>query len=472
MSTHNFYDKCININNIKNAIRYVKTKYRINKKDEYVISEVKKSFRRYGKIDNNLCKITQRAIYQILEPEVSKFHIETCSGFKKDFQMKRSLSMIASSLLLAKNIFIIKVNLTNFNKTILLENLLKAVANITGDKLILKVLKYLILNYQVDEDLLNIIYDCYYLQIDNWTLTNISFEDDRHYMRDFEKHKDNYKEWRISRGKKPRARYFRFGHDFLFLCRSRSEQLWIIDELEKFFNNFNYCIKNDITINVNQLSIVGFFFKVTKKDRKYINIYIDKQYQVKFEHELKQFHCKSQENVMKFLIWFLDILAYYDIANNIETLLRKVGMRLFFCARHSSNFYKIDDLVKYKYKNKNEIIIDIYLLRKYMKMSYQYYLKKPIWMAEREKLKTWNLGFYSLSKLYGFALFSNQQGKDFVNGMYLNINHMNVHHIKAKKNGGNDELSNLILTSVENHKLIHSKNSVTNIKIGKLRKLV
>jgi len=59
------------------------------------------------------------------------------------------------------------------------------------------------------------------------------------------------------------------------------------------------------------------------------------------------------------------------------------------------------------------------------------------------------------------SLYAGQQGKCYVTGEPLIIGDIEVHHIKPKSQGGDDEYKNLCLVCVDVHKLIHATQKET-----------
>jgi hypothetical protein len=52
--------------------------------------------------------------------------------------------------------------------------------------------------------------------------------------------------------------------------------------------------------------------------------------------------------------------------------------------------------------------------------------------------------------------YSAQKGKDYVTSDFLPVHNVHCHHIIPKHNGGKDKFNNLVIVSLETHKLIHT----------------
>lgn len=71
------------------------------------------------------------------------------------------------------------------------------------------------------------------------------------------------------------------------------------------------------------------------------------------------------------------------------------------------------------------------------------------------------------------SLYVGQDGKCFVTGDYLNIGNMHAHHIKPRKDGGDDSYKNLIFVTDAVHRLIHAtKQETINSCLKELSKSV
>ena len=79
------------------------------------------------------------------------------------------------------------------------------------------------------------------------------------------------------------------------------------------------------------------------------------------------------------------------------------------------------------------------------------------WIKLRETLK--EKPFEDEYRVYYYALYTKQKGLDAITKKPLKIDHMEIHHVTPRKNGGDNSLGNLILVDKDIHHLIHYGNT-------------
>lgn len=461
-------------------------------KQNILIKEIKLRLRRcatlnYKIINNNIVynlydRITQQCIYQkiysVLKPNISKHNY----GFKKFNSIKIPLSKICSVITNSHGVYTINFDFTQYFTAIKLDNMLALIYEAgIRDKKFLSTIKYLLWktvklenNSYTISKLEQLLQDCCLCILDHWIESNIEFDSKtRNMHRDLKNHSNNYVEWLLKRKKKPHAKYYRYGNNFVILTQTRSEQLYIYDQLCKFVNE-KFKISIIGKLNYNQLDYLNFHIKKMKDINNIWKINITPSNIKDLHIQIKQLKFRSAIECIKSLQKLICLMNYYDITNNLVWLLELIDLRI---RRHThrtgSCLKKIwnKNLNEYEYVFKyctQEFKFSIWKLRRIFKTSYKEYIIHPLWLMLREHLNDISLQYISPYQLHKWELWNIQKGLDYCTNKLLNPINCHIHH----KDGNrlNNQIDNLILINESTHRLIHNYKLTNNQKIITLRK--
>ena len=455
-----------------------------------LIKEVKKRLRRCAKlnykiIDDNIIynlydRIAQQCIYQLiyslLEPNISEHNY----GFKQFKSIKIPLSKICSVITNSHGVYSIQFNFTQYFYMLSLDDILALIYEAgIYDKQVLSTIKYLLwpiinINKRNFIDLELFLQNCALFILDKWMEENIEFNSKvRNLHRDLSNHKDDYVEWLIKCGHKPHAKYYRYGNDVVILMQSRSEQLYIYDQLCKFlYQKFKVSIIGKL--NYNQVDCFNFHIKKMKSFNNTWKTNITPS-NIKDLHKLvKKFNFRSANECIKSLQQIISLMNYFDVTNNLVWLLELIDSRI---GKHTQ---RTGSCLKRKWNKNNkeyeyifqyckqEFKFSIWKLRRIFKISYKEYIIHPLWLVLREKLNNISLKYVNSYQLHKWELWTKQKGLDYCTDKLLNPCKVHIHH----KDGNrlNNQIDNLILINSSTHKLIHNNKPTDNKKINILRK--
>ena len=267
--------------------------------------------------------------------------------------------------------------------------------------------------------------------------------------RDYNKHKNQWIKWLLSRNKKIHCKYYRFADDTLILTNTKEEQEYIWDKIMKFIES-----EMDLEANLakskrrrNKTDFLGFHF--IKSEKIWIKIKEEKEIIKTAKAKIGK---GSPNDIIGLRKYLIGILNYFDIVNDMTKVLGKITYRLYYLAsKELIGKVEGDQGVYFKTRNCK---INLWELRKKTKLSYKEYIISGKWLSEREKIiidpargKEWTQ--------YKWYLFTTQRGRDIITGENLKAEDCQIHHIIPRSKGGNNELENLILISTETHKRLH-----------------
>ena len=424
-------------------------------------------------------RIAQQAVYQIIEPILDTKMSKHSYGFRKGISAKVPVAKIANIMKDAKNNYTVEIDFTKCFDNIPLDKAITAMRELgIKDPKLLKTVKHLM---YISRDyngtglgqgtvLGPILANCYLTKLDRFMEESLDMSNKYSFTRDFAKHKDNYMEWLKSRGRKPKAYYFRYADDTIIICHSKAEQLWINETVKRFVEQeLDVCINETKSeMNYNKCHFLGFYiFKNITRDK--IGIRISKPEEL--VEVIQRCKFNGLNETWDFLKWYVGILNYYDIVNDMSNILKTIGERLWKRSSRHGSWIKRIGSSKFQYKYMDKVVtIDIYQLRKDTKTSFKEYLINSSWLTQRELLKVPEYNTTKWYHIYKHALWTKQKGKDPITNEPLVIGHMDIHHIKPKKLEGLDNMDNLILVNEETHKLIHSSEETKFRKIIQYRK--
>jgi len=505
------YSKCLAEDNIRQAIKTVLSHEGsktpgpdgINKDNigNNVIKEIKLRLRRYKKVSSKqvqipkksgktrtltVCnlydRIAQQAVYQIIEPIVDTKMSKNSYGFRKGLQAKMAVAKVANVFHASKHNYTIELDFKSCFDNIPLEKAIGELAKLgVKDPKLLATIKHLMyisreykgIGLGQGTILGPILANCFLNKLDLWIEENMDLGVITHRKRDFELHKENYTEWLKSRGRKPQGKYLRYADDTLIIVHSRNEQLAVSEAVSRF-------IEKELKIGINQeksklgyntVNFLGFTIKKNIREKEYIGLYIDEANEKEIKEVVKSHNFVSFEEVWRFKKWLVGILNYYDIANNIGSILRYITKRLLNRARKIGNLQREEGTTKYTWTHKERsIVLDIYEIRKNTKLSYKEYIYESKWLNTRELLQVWEYSDSKLWHIYAYPLFTKQRGKDPITGKDLKLGDIDIHHIKPRRQQGQNALDNLIMVSTATHKLIHNSEETQSKKLQWYRK--
>lgn len=461
------YGKCFDINNINSAIETIYNKKNITPD---TIKRTKQILRRCSKLDNKFYNnIAHQCIYQIIQPIINTKASNNSYQYKDNINIKIPISKICSKIFNSEHNYIIKFNFTDyFKKNINIDMLLDALRT-TGvtDGKVLATIKYLLYTNDWYNTLLGQVLINNYLSIIDIYINNHTDDISKNFVSDFARHKDNYISWLQQRKRKPGCKYYRYGMEAIILTNSRVEQLNILSSVTNFIQlTFN----NDVSIKCDYNHCTFGDYKIIKRKEYGIpKIGITPNNPKKIYNAIKLSKWKTPKEIANSLQIIINLFIKYDICNDMSFYLNRLGLRLLKIAkRQNSVLKKVPNKVQYTYTYKNQTyIIDIYELRKTLRVSFKEYLLNSIWLLNRDKLNNLTI-FMHGHQLYRWSLWTRQKGKDKITNHILNPKCIHIHHING--NHVDNRLQNLILVDNKIHKLIHNNTKTDNVNIIKYRK--
>lgn len=485
------YNKCIDTNNIICAIKEVNRYYGSftagpdnltikNKLDiNNVIKEVKLRLRRYKKVNSKIVNITkngkltqtiilnlfdryaQQAVYRVIGPILETKMNKHSYGFRRGISVKIPVSKIANIIMKAQNTYIVEIDFEQCFKNISLNQILKCLKELgINDYHLLITIKHLMwiskeyngIGLKPGTILGPLLCNCYLHQLDQFIEHTFEINGhDNHRQRDYRTHTNNWIKWLNKRNKKIECRYYRYAHTAIILTTIKSEQTYIWSKIENFINNK---MEIDITsvknkFRQNKTDFLGFHLFKGITGSTWIKI----QDEQSIYNEIKKIKITSHKNIYQFKRFFIKILNYFDIVNNMGDLLSKIETYLFYQCR-KGYIKQVKGIENNIFQTSKHEIIDIWKMRRDTKDSFKTYLINSFWLKEREYLIDYEINANEWY-IYKWTLFTKQKGKDAITNKYLKANNCVIHHINPKKLGGIDNITNLILISSETHKKLH-----------------
>lgn len=449
--------------------------------EERIIKEVKLRLRKYKKVNSRtidipksngktrtltICnlfdRIAQQAVYQIIQPILEKKFDSNSYGFRKGISAKIPVSKLACVIEMQKKTYTVEIDFTKCFDNIPLDRTLDMVRElgIKDGKLIstIKHLMYISKEYKgiglgQGTILGPILANCYLHKLDTFIRESFETEKlDNKSNRNHDRHKDSWIEWNIARGKKIGCKYYRYADDTIITCKFPEEQEYIYNRIREFVDQ-----ELDIEINEAKTKLgrdkVNFLGFLLIKSNKSIWIKIGDM--KKYSEEIKRFNFNSVNECREFMKWYLGVIRYFDIANNVAEFLNKIVLRLLRRSiKHGSGLKQVEGHCIWNYDyQKHKFNIDVYRIRKETRTSFADYCKNGAWISRRENLK--DRSSTEEYNMFEWELFTKQRGKDPITGQWLNtdIGSNDIHHING--NHEDNRISNLLLVSKESHREIH-----------------
>lgn len=495
-SKQRLYSAVLNVDNILSAIKEIskhkgsmtagpdKLNIKSIGNEEKILKEVKLRLRKRKKVNSRTIEIDNldgstrkisiinlydriaqqavyRQIYKILETNMSKHSY----GFRFGINSKIVVSKVANVARMYKDASSIELDFVKCFDNIPLEKALTNMKHlgITDHKL-LGVIKHLMwiskeyngVGLSQGTILGPILANCYLNQLDVFMEENFDLEGrDSNYSQRYNFHKGHWVEWMINNNKIFHIKYFRYADNIIIMCHNPEEQQYINRIIRCFIYD-----KLDIQINesksflrTNNFEVLGFRLIKSWQGKK-PNIWIKIKDEKKYIKKLNQFRFNSYEDCVKFLKWIRRVLIYFDICNNLSKFLKAIDWRFYIRSLRGMALKKdIGNNYFFGKDGKNKVSLDIYAIRKATRVSFKEYLVNNFWIKLREMLK--EKPFEDEYRVYYYALYTKQKGLDVITKKPLKINHMEIHHVIPRKNGGDNSLGNLILIDKDIHHLIH-----------------
>ena len=452
--------------NENTALKQTKLRLRKYKKTRSKTVEIPKA---NGKtrtltICNLYDRIAQQAVYQVIEPIVDQNMSKNSYGFRRGISAKVAASRVAACINGSRDNYTVEIDFTKCFDNIPLDKTLDMLRElgIKDGKLIstIKHLMYTTAEYQgvglgQGTILGPILANCYLTKLDRYI--DEILDQTKYRKTRTEKHKGHIKEWLAKHNRKPQGKYYRYADDSIIVCHTREEQLMIYETLKTYIEcELDISINETKTqLNYNECHFLGFYF-VKQDDRKRIGIYVSDIEGIK--SKVKNFKFGTFEDTWHFIKWLIGIMQYYDIVNDMSTILSYICLRLMKRSNgKKTNLEREKGTCKYRYHYKGKILyIDPFEVRRSTKTSFKDYNQNSSWIKAREYIRQKDLPEDRYYEIYKWALWTKQRGKDPIANEPLKLNDMCVHHIQPQKKVDKDSIDNLILVNSETHKSIHS----------------
>lgn len=468
----------------KNEVkRQVKLRLRRRIKTNSRIIEIheSKGKKRQVVICNLYDRMAQQAIYQIiqdygiLEQNMSEYSF----GYRQGISSKIPASRVANCVYNFREYYTIKMDLKKCFDNISLDDALNSLRNLgINDIELIKTIKHLMwiskeyngVGLGQGTILGPLLCNCYLTKLDNFMENCFNLKDSpKYHIQARRKYGDNFVNWLLQRNYKIPCKYYRYADDFIIFCKSEIEQNIVHEKIKNF-------IDNELRIDINQqktkigknepVIFLGFWFCRFPQ-----NILIKPSNEKKILDKIKSFKIGNHNEAMKYVQYCRGILNYYDICNNMKTIVTAMAQRMWVRGVHRNSLFKKDDdhqIFREKHINnkRKQIVFDPWKMRRQSKLSFKEYMMNNGWIHAREYISEAIENEYSVFKR---QLFTCQKGKDPITKESLNLANMVIHHIKSVEFGGNNDINNLILINKDTHCLIHGKIS-DNKKIRKYQK--
>lgn len=518
ISMQNLYQRSLGEENIKQAIAVIlkhegsKTagpdginKYNLPK-TERIIKEVKARLRRYKRVNsketlipkkngktrtltilNLFDRIAQQAIYQIIQPILERKFSRNSYGFRTGINAKIPTSKICTLLTHTKSeIYTVEMDFSSCFDKIKLERAIGAMKDLgIKDHLLIKTVKHLM---HISKDyngiglgqgtiLGPILCNCYLHKLDTFIEEEFETVERRktQWNRAKKRHEQEWisflaeKQWPIF------CKYYRYADDSIIICYSKEEQSIIYAMISTF-------VEKELELEINEaktklgnnepIEFLGFRLSLDKEVQK-VSIRIAKEKE--YLKRLKDFNLNTKEDLVKFQRFILGVLNYFDICNNMKSVINAMYDRLFIRGVHKRNgiLEKVEGHQIYrskrsaKTKNREIIEFDIWEWRRSSKKSFKDYLIRQKWLLNRDRLcdRRATGDIEHVYNDYTWLLFTKQKGCDPISKEELKGGNMIIHHIIPIEFGGNNSLKNLILLNRETHELIHNNEDTNNKSI-------
>lgn len=491
------YGQCLDTENIKQAIKKImrnegsKTagpdgisrKSKIS--EERIIKEVKLRIRKYKKVNSRtieipksngttrkltVCnlfdRIAQQAVYQVIQPILEKQFDNNSYGFRKGISAKIPVSRLACVIEMQKKTYTVEIDFTKCFDNIPLDKAIDMVRELgIRDGRLLGTIKHLMyvskeykgIGLGQGTILGPILANCYLHKLDRFIRENFETEKlDNKANRNHDRHKESWISWNIKRGKKIGCKYYRYADDTVITCKFPEEQEYIYNRIKEFIDRELEITINEskTTLGYNRVKFLGFLLVKSNN-----SIWIKIGDMKKYSEAIKRFNFNSVNECREFMKWYLGIIRYFDIANNVAELLNRITMRLLVRSqKHGSGLKKVEGhcIWNYEYR-KHKFNIDIYKIRRSTKTSFSEYCKNGAWISRREQLI--ERSSQEEYNIFVWELFTKQRGKDPITKQWLDVDigKNDIHHING--NHEDNRINNLLLLSKESHREIHFSDS-------------
>lgn len=468
--------------------------------EDKIIKEIKMRLRRCKKINSKIIseqnrtlsiinlydRIAQQAVYQIIYPIIESKFSKHDYSFKQKQSIKIPVSKIVAGMANAKHVYTIELNFDKYFKNIPLTYAIGVIKKLgVSNSKLLKTIKYLMyysqdyngIGLSQDTILGSLLINCCLNQVDAWIENNI---DTNHRLSKdvlgFKRNCDNFAQWLISKGRKCHGTYYRYIGSGIILCATRSEQLYIYEQLKNFLNEWIIVI-DDIKLGYNCFNFLGFHIKKKRDESsKKWCINITPSDIAGLRKEIKSLMFRSGQECVNSLKKIVNIMNHYDICNNMAWVIKHINDRMYrHTLRHGSNikciWNKENKERRYTYIYQKRLYnISPWEIRRRTKQSCKDYLLNSTWLSLKEQINDVNIEWYRPYFLERTALWIKQQGKDYCTNQFMNPQNMHIHHLDGNNN--NNKWKNLILVTPETHRMIHSNYITNNAKILKCRKVL
>lgn len=481
------YNECFKNKNIIYAAKHIWPNKLITSKQ---LKQVKQILRRCNLnignvVDNKLVlneqtKVAMITIYNQIQPIFEQNISKDCYSNKVNITEKLPISKICSKVTNSKHIFIIQLNFNeyfqNISKDVFINTALDNLRTlgVTDNNLLrtIKFLAYLIVNKNnrlmdlLDTLLGKLLIDCFLNKIDIWINNNIDCPS-KNFTTDFARHKNDYLVWLKSRKRQAAAKYYRYSDQLIFLINTRVEQIDICNKINQFLISNNIHLK--IKTGYDKFDFLG--YRIIKRyEHNQSKIGITPSNSKEVYRIIKNTKWNSVQDISLSLSNIIKLFNKYDICNNMKFYLNALGLRLLKIARRRTTLLQpVKGHVLYTYTmNNKQFKIDIYELRRLMRVSFKEYLLHPVLM-QKDLISVPTIYFHG-HILYRWALWIKQLGKDGITKKILNLNNMHIHHINGDH--FDNRFNNLILISKQVHYLLHSNISTNDEQILLFRKKI
>lgn len=476
-----------NCGDINSVIKAVKLRLRRRKEVRSRNVQIPKGNGKYRTISiiNYYDRIAQECVSYVLTPLIEPIMSKHSYGFRKGIGTKIPVSKACSTINQNREIFTVEIDFEKCFDNIPLEGAIGRLIEDFGikDYLLIKTIKHLMytgkeykgIGLSQGTILGPLLCNVYLHRLDKFMEDTFELEKiDKHFLRDYEKHKEKWITWQREHNRKIMVKYYRYADDSLIICKCEEDRNYCYELVKNFIeSNLEIQINQTKTKLGNNETIRFLGFAITKTQRISIVVADPKG----IGNEVSSRVLKTHKDLVQFRKYILGILNYYDICNNLSYIIDKIVNRLNYQGydkgRGILKKVRTEGNIIFEEKNpkdkRSKINFDVWLWRKKSKISFKDILMNQAWTKVREWIKV-DDRFDKGVRDFVWVLFTNQRGRDFVTGKLLDIEHMHVHHkIPISKNGTNS-IENLILISEEVHKSIHKRIDNGNPKLKRLIK--
>lgn len=454
-------------------------------------------------ISNYYDRIAQQCILNIIEPIVEVDFSPTSYGFRKNLNAKHCIGSIYKYM--PQTGYVYDCDLKGYFDTVELDRVITKLRKNHGirDRMLLKSIKTVMWQNTVQPtfkkyngvglkqgSILGPILANVMLNDLDWLINNMAdepYENGRiktqrnnYTLRMVQLRKKNKPLDYIFRysGRRRVVKLIRYADDFVLIAPTMYDMCDGIMAVEDWVKDNNLEINQEKTKVIKikdsfNLVFLGYKLRFTRANANWRIIISPKDTRMFIREAKDKFNSVLKHgNPNEFLLYMRGKLEYYDICTNLGNVFSHIERNV-MSFQNRNNYKNNCRLISKQHKNNTILLrgreIDLWQMRRHSQVSIRTYISEmnQFWIPGVEYLNDWLETMYKLKDVSnlnsGNIIYVRSMVKQYKKEPIIGINYINIypgdleiHHIKQRCNGGNDNYNNLILLHKESHKLIHN----------------